>query len=213
MALPRFKERAVDRRRLHALLDGDKDCRCARHACFRVLANSLDAVLEFVTKFNDMDKLDQDQFATSRAMSENQKHVLILKQCSWLLFTSKMHSLGSQQPAARRRSYEFLGQAISLDCLACLLGVGKKRMLKAMAGRLDMRFAETGGSVRRSPKTDSIDRFLYQLHSSVAETLPSGLLVSSKSVCVCVCVCLCLVVIVPYINVCRSVHSLHVPSD
>ena len=61
-------------------------------------------------------------------------------------------------------------------------------MLKAMAGRLDMRFAETGGSVRRSPKTDSIDRFLYELHSSVAETLPSGLLVSSKSVCVCVCV-------------------------
>ena len=62
-----FKERAVDRRRLHALLDADKDCNCTRKSCFRVLGNSLDAVLEFVTKFNDMDKLDQEEFVASRA--------------------------------------------------------------------------------------------------------------------------------------------------
>ena len=99
-----------------------------------------------------------------------------------------MHSLCADKPATKKRSYEFLGQVIAPDCLASILGIGKKRMMKAMAGRLDMRFSETGGSVRRSPKTDSVDRFLYELHSSVAETLPSGFLVSSKSLSVCVCV-------------------------
>ena len=103
-----------------------------------------------------------------------------------------MHSLCADKPATKKRSYEFLGQVIAPDCLASILGIGKKRMMKAMAGRLDMRFSETGGSVRRSPKTDSVDRFLYELHSSVAETLPSGFLVSSKSLSVCVlCIHIC----------------------
>ena len=112
--------------------------------------------------------------------------------------TSKMRGLATDQPTGGRRSYEFLGQTIAPDCLASLLGIGKKRLLKAMSGNLDMRFAETGGSIRQSPKTDSVDRFLYELHSSIAETLPSGFLGMSKRlvfivlfVSVSVHVCLC----------------------
>ena len=88
--------------------------------------------------------------------------------------------MAADQPTRGRRSYEFLGQTIAPDCLASLLGMGKKRLLKAMSGNLDMRFAETGGSIRQSPKTDSVDKFLYDLHSSIAETLPSGFLGMSK---------------------------------
>ena len=66
--------------------------------------------------------------------------------------TSKMHSLGAEQKTTGRRSYEFLGQTIAPDCLASLLGMGKKRLLKAMSGNLDHRFAETGGSLKAKPK-------------------------------------------------------------
>ncbi|CAE7762068.1 hypothetical protein AK812_SmicGene34281 [Symbiodinium microadriaticum] len=45
--------------------------------------------------------------------------------------TSKMRGLATDQPTGGRRSYEFLGQTIAPDCLASLLGIGKKRLLKS----------------------------------------------------------------------------------
>ena len=59
------------------------------------------------------------------------------------------------------------------DCLAAILGLGRARLQKAARGELDKRFAELGGGIRYAPKMGSVDRFLLELHGSVAETLPT----------------------------------------
>ena len=57
-----------------------------------------------------------------------------------------------------------------------MLGVGGKRLARAMKGILDMTFSQKGSGVRLCPKSSSVDKFLFDLHASVAETLPTELL-------------------------------------
>ena len=70
--------------------------------------------------------------------------------------------------------YELLGVPVGLKCLAAVLGIGVNRLRRARSGNLDHRYAKMGGGVRQSPKTDSVDRFLFELHSMIAETMPAG---------------------------------------
>lgn len=62
---------------------------------------------------------------------------------------------------------------IAPDCLAAILGLGRARLQKAARGELDKRYAELGGGLRYAPKMAAVDRFLLELHGSVAETLPT----------------------------------------
>ena len=87
------------------------------------------------------------------------------------LFTAEFHQNSPSDPGSGRKNYNFLGQDVSLECMANILGVGKKRFLKARKGLIDLRYGTMGH--RPSPKTHSIDRFLFDLHGSVAETLPT----------------------------------------
>ena len=83
--------------------------------------------------------------------------------------------------SSKRRSphqYQLLGVDVGRDCLTNVLGISGRRLQKAQAGVPDLRFSQYGGGVRQSPKTDSIDKFLFQLHGTLAETLPTGKLVS-----------------------------------
>ena len=72
-----------------------------------------------------------------------------------------------------KRQYELLGHMVGPKCLAALLGMGVNRLQKALSGQLDMRHSQFGGGVRQSPKTDSVDKFLFDLHGTIAETLPT----------------------------------------
>ena len=62
---------------------------------------------------------------------------------------------------------------IGLECLASVMGIGKKRLARARLGQLDMRFSDVGKQIRLAPKQASVDKFLFDLHASVAETLPT----------------------------------------
>ena len=63
---------------------------------------------------------------------------------------------------------------MGFECLASVIGIGSKRLRKALAGTPDMRYHQFGGGVRLTPKTNHVDKFLFQLHGTVAETLPTG---------------------------------------
>ena len=74
----------------------------------------------------------------------------------------------------QKQQYEILGFPIALECLATLMGVGKKRFLKASKGVIDLRFG--GGVLQPCKKTNTVDKFLFGLHGSIAETLATELL-------------------------------------
>ena len=85
---------------------------------------------------------------------------------------AELHQHSAGDPGARQRqTYNLLGEDVSLACMSRILGIGKKRFLKAQKGLIDLRYGNMGQ--RPSPKTHSIDRFLFDLHGSVAETLPT----------------------------------------
>lgn len=73
----------------------------------------------------------------------------------------------------RRRQHQLLGVTLGAECLAGVLGMGTKRLRKAQRGVPDMRFKEFGGTIRHTPKANSVDKFLLDLHGTVAETLPT----------------------------------------
>ena len=77
----------------------------------------------------------------------------------------------SSSSSRRRHDYDLLGEEVGLDCLACILGIGKKRILRCQKGHVDMRYGEQ--ALRLNPKATSVDRFLLDLYGSVAETLPT----------------------------------------
>ena len=68
-------------------------------------------------------------------------------------------------------TYEMMGVEVGRTCAAIVLGVGQKRLARAMNGSLDMRLSQTGGGVRLCPKSATVDKFLFDLHGSIAETL------------------------------------------
>ena len=73
----------------------------------------------------------------------------------------------------RRRRWSLLDQELAPDSLAAILGLGRARLQKAARGELDKRYAELGGGLRYAKKMSAVDRFLLELHGSVAETLPT----------------------------------------
>ena len=91
---------------------------------------------------------------------------------------SRVSKIHQQREAgeSRRSKHKLLGVPIGPQCLAAVLGIGTKRLARAVTGQLDLRFSELGGAARLSPKTDTVDKFLLELHGSVAETLPTQLL-------------------------------------
>ena len=88
---------------------------------------------------------------------------------------------GSSDGRKTRREYQLLGDDIGAACLQSILAVGPKRFWNCINGIADMRFTAWGGGVRQSPKTSSVDKFLYELHGNVAETLPTESLECKKS--------------------------------
>ena len=83
---------------------------------------------------------------------------------------------GATSSQQTRIQYQLLGIDLGPECLAGVLGMGTKRFRKAVRGVPDMRFSQFGGSVRECPKSNSIDKFLFDLHGTVAETLPTEFL-------------------------------------
>ena len=78
-----------------------------------------------------------------------------------------------QTGRVRKRQYRLLGHTVGPKCLSAVLGVGMNRLQKVLNGALDMRHSQFGGGVRQSPKTDSVDKFFFELHGTIAETLPT----------------------------------------
>ena len=58
----RFKQRGVDASRIGKLLDGKAECRCTRSTCFQKLSQDQDGIQDFLARFHDLAKLDQDDF-------------------------------------------------------------------------------------------------------------------------------------------------------
>ena len=174
----RFKQRGVDESRIGKLLDGKADCRCSRSTCFRKLSRDRDSVREFLLRFYELAKLDQDEFVSflrqNPVLPGSFKHLL----SCWLLLTTvtEIRQLcgGDDERRSRRTSYQLLGVKVGFECLASVLGIGSKRLRKALAGTPDMRFKQFGGGIRATPKTNDVDKFLFGLHGTVAETLPTG---------------------------------------
>ena len=48
--------------------------------------------------------------------------------------TTKLFSQTEADSGSGRRSYELLSKPVGLECLTCILGIGKKRLLKAQRG-------------------------------------------------------------------------------
>ena len=90
--------------------------------------------------------------------------------------TKICETVGSE--TAGRKQYSFLGHAVGLGCLCAVLGMGRNRLQKAAAGMVDSRFACNVRLQRSCPMSRSVDSFLLHLHGTVAEVLPTGLLVS-----------------------------------
>mgnify|MGYP001821674192 CR=1 FL=1 len=89
---------------------------------------------------------------------------------------AEIHQLAEECKHGGRKEYELLGESISPKCLSAVLAVGKARFQRASKGMLDGRYARFGGGVRQTPKADTVDKFLLEMHASVAETLPTGFL-------------------------------------
>ena len=91
---------------------------------------------------------------------------------------AEIHQLAdpSEKQGKTRSKYELVGVEIGLPCLCSVLAVGNKRLLRAKQGAPDLRFTEFGAGARLCPKTSTVDKFLFDLHSSIAETLPTELL-------------------------------------
>ena len=171
----RFRQSGMNPIRLVKMLKGKGACNCSRKDCFQRLETQADCLAEFIQCFYALSKPDQDEFVPC-----SKQHACGIHSCSELMidFSAKIHQQnddGGQGPRAGRRNYSILGMPVGLECLANVLGIGKKRLLKASKGIVDMRFV--GGILQPSPKTHSIDRFLFDLHGSVAETLPTQHLV------------------------------------
>jgi hypothetical protein len=92
--------------------------------------------------------------------------------CFHCVRPAKIHQLADECKHGGRKEYELLGEVMSPKCLT--LAIGKRRFQRASKGMLDGRFGQFGGGVRQSPKCDTVDKFLLEMHASVAETLPSG---------------------------------------
>ena len=158
--------------RLENLLE--QNCRCTRKDCFHRLRKQADAICEFVKQFYELSKLDQDDFAF-------RLHICF-QRCCFLkigICGTKLHENASSSSASGKSSYCILGENVGLECLSGVLGISKRRMLKAKTCAIDLRF---GDHCRPSPKTHAIDRFLFDLHGSIAETLPTQSL-SSLNTC------------------------------
>ena len=97
--------------------------------------------------------------------------------CLWLAVLAKIHDTIAPPHADEsqsRKSYELLGINVGRTCLCSVLGIGKNRLCKAAAGQIDTRFASNVPLHRTCPKARNVDKFLRQLHGTVAEIMPTG---------------------------------------
>ena len=101
---------------------------------------------------------------------------MLARLCFRCVRAAKIHQLADECKHEGRKEYGLLGESVSPKCLSAVLAVGKRRFHRASKGMLDGRFGQFGGGVRQSPKCDTVDKFLLEMHASVAETLPNGCL-------------------------------------
>ena len=95
----------------------------------------------------------------------------------WIAVLAKIHDTiapANGDDSQSRKSYELLGIQVGRTCLCSVLGIGKNRLCKAAAGFIDTRFSANVALHRACPKPRSVDKFLLQLHGTVAEILPTG---------------------------------------
>ena len=113
-----------------------------------------------------MGKKDQDSLVSWLIL-----HVTALLFRFMIALGTQLHMAahGQSQPV-----FKLLNQKVGQKCFYVMLGIGKNRMAKAKAAVVDGRFGKVKTGSRRA--TMSVDVFLLQKWSTVAETLPHELL-------------------------------------
>jgi hypothetical protein len=72
--------------------------------------------------------------------------------------------------------FKLLGLVVGKRCLITLMGVGKHRLKRAVAGVPDLRFAGHVGTCvpRGCPKQGHVNAFFAMQYTNAAETFPTG---------------------------------------
>lgn len=122
-------------------------CKCSTGICFQQFSKT--EILDFLVRFDELPKLDQDMLL--------------------LLCRPRQNQITTNQPA--RLNYSLLGKSIRKDCFLHLLGMGSHRLCRINKCLPDLRFGRKNGVT--PPKSGSIDAFMSYQYNSVAEPLPT----------------------------------------
>ena len=127
-------------------------CACAKGVCFSQLHSVKGNVNAFLSAFKQLD-IPRQNLCISVAGSS--------------AAAGKSETSGKSEPS--HRTWALMGQPMGVTCLAIALGMNKRRLYNAIAGKMD---ARKGTKHRVAPKAIDVDVFFIDLWNSVGESMP-----------------------------------------